>query len=197
MRRGMTRSVRRFPARRATSNLQWSDVSAEWVFAAQAVTAAVVLIQLQSPAALSNLTADPPEDLTILRMVGDFSVTLAGSAVGIWTLALTVADVTWTPGATMRVDGDKRILWSRQYWATNATSDTWQPPGTFNAGGAGATPYGVSSKDESPHHVDITPRVKVEAGKALYLVAYEEVNGATLTVSSRSLRVLYKRSGRR
>lgn len=169
----------------------WADVSQQFVMAAVTVTSSATLIQLQAPASLASLTADPPEDLTILRIRGCYSTTMAGSAVANWTLALTVADVTWTPGATFTVDADKRILWSRTYQASNATADAWNPPGYQLVGG---TPFPTVPEMVM---VDISPKVKVEAGRALVLVAYENVSGASLTVTSQEMRVLFQRSGRK
>lgn len=171
-------------------NMQWSDVSGQFVFAAVAATSTSVLVQLQSPAALNSLTADPPEDLTVLRMVGQFGVSIS-AATASWSLALTVADVTWTPGATMSVDNDKRILWQQEY-RTGAAAGNWLPPGMYTEGGAQLFPGWWEMTG-----LDISPKVKVEAGKALYLVAYENTGAATFTVTCNSMRLLYKRSGRR
>lgn len=172
--------------------MQWSDVSAQWTFASIVSTTATVLIQLQSPAALNNLTADPPEDLTILRVVGDYLVRMT-SGDGNWTLALLVADVTWTPGATISVDNDKRILWQKTYQVFGTAAEAvWHPPGMYKEAGGTTFPG-----DPSMTHIDISPKVKVEAGKALYLVAYENSGAEDLIVNSVTMRVLYKRSGRR
>lgn len=164
-------------------------MSGQWVLAGTAVTTAVPLLQLQSPTNLSNLTADPPEDLTVLRVVGDFQVQLTIVTAN-WSLALIVADVTWTPGATIAVDNDKRILWQMTYVSIDSVVN-WIPPGTFLDTGV------VTMAPREAVHIDIAPKVKVEAGKALYLVAYENVAGGTLTTSSATMRVLYQRSGRR
>lgn len=189
---------RRTAGRRKPQNVQWSDVSAAWNMNSVTATTANVLIQLQSPTSLTNLTADPPEDLTVLRVVGDWSTTITpGNTPASWTLALTVADVTWTPGATVAVDNDKRLLWQMSYEedvAVAATTCTWYPPGMFYQGAAG-TVFPMGFRDAT--HLDISPKVRVEAGKALYLVAYENAGNGSLLVSSATMRVLYKRSGRR
>lgn len=177
-------------------NLQWSDVSGQWVFAGVTATTTSVLIQLQSPSNLSSLTADPPEDLSILRIVGTFLVQL-NAAVCAWTLALLVADVTWTPGGSVATDNDKRILWHQQYEnSSGIESLNWARPNYLESVVGGA----VTRRGECDWrctHIDIKPRVVIEDGKALYLVAYEETNGGTLTVVSQDMRVLYKRRGRR
>lgn len=186
--RSMRRNARRPGVKPA---VQWSDVSGQWLFAGAAATSTATLIQLQSPANLSNLTADPPEDLTILRMVGDFSVQLSANASS-WTLALLVADVTWTPGTTVSVDNDKRLLWQQTFTNNDGSAiRDWYPPGMFEDGTT------VFPQANNPTHLDITPRVRIEPGKALTLVAYENVGAGTLTSSSVSMRVLYKRSRRR
>lgn len=177
---------------RTKQSLTWSDVSGTWTFAAQATTAATILIQLQSPTTLSNLTSDPPEDLTVLRVVGNYTLLLTGAAPACWTLALTVADVTWTPGADVAADNDKRLLWQKTYQASGTTTTQWGPPGWQITDAGNAFPAW-----ESVVAIDIAPKVRIEPGKALYLVAYENLGAATLTMTSETMRVLYKRSGRR
>lgn len=186
------RRMRRYARRPANGPSRvWSDVSSTFLFAAAAATTQVIQISLESPTNLANLGADPPEDLTILRMVGDFNVTLSAS--GKWRLALLVQDRTWTANTSGVDDNDKRILWSRVFNNLSGFSASWQEPGWLLLG---ASPPLVAGQVDMTH-IDISPKVKVENGKALYLVAYEEVNGATLTVTSVNMRVLYQRSGRR
>lgn len=174
-------------ARGARPSRLWTGVQAQFAASVTATTA-IPLIQLQAPASLASLTSDPPEDLTVLRMVGSFLVSMAGA--GVWTLALTVADVTWTPGANLLVDADKRLLWIRTFDNEVAAAYAWIPPGyltvnnTVVAGQVGVT------------DLDISPKVKIEAGKALYLVVYEEAGATTLTVSSTNMRCLLQRTGR-
>lgn len=183
---------RRFSPRRGTATpVTWADVSGQWTFAAVAATSTSVLIGMQAPTSLASLTSDPPEDMTILRVVGDFSVILTG-AIQVWTLALIVADVTWTPGATVAIDNDKRLLWQVTYQTSNTTATQWYPPGHMEV-----LATAVLTAPEKATHIDITPKVRIEPGKALYLVAYDNVNGASLTTASSSMRVLFKRSGRR
>lgn len=178
---------------RRPANMQWSDVSSVWSFAGISATTATALVQLQSPTSLAALTSDPPEDLTLLRIVGTYTVALSATSGQNWTLALIVSDVTWTPGATVAADNDKRLLWQRTYVTGTAATAQYSPPGLYYEATAQGFPCHPSLVT-----VDITPRVKVEAGKALYLVAYENVATAgTLVTTSTSMRVLYKRSGRR
>lgn len=169
----------------------WASVSTDAAFAAVTATTAVPLISLQAPSSLASLTADPPEDMTILRVTGELNVSVAGDATANWTLALLVQDTTWTPATLFHTDADKRILWHQSVAATNATNDTWRMGGTYTVGGTTfpCTPY--------PWKFDIAPKVKVEAGRALYLVAYENVSGGSLTLSTTDLRVLFQRTGRR
>lgn len=179
---------RRFGGTRPTRT--WADVSNEFTFTTQAATGTATLIQMQAPAALSNLTSDPPEDLTVLRMRGEFLVQL--STIGQWVLALLVQDTTWTPGATFGVDSDKRVLWSQAYNAASDEVHTWNPPGYLSLS---TGPFRLQCPREAIH-LDIAPRVRIECGKALFLVAYEEVDGSTLSVTSNSMRVLFQRSRR-
>lgn len=183
----------RFSARRSAAKtaMTWVDVSSQWSLPAVTVTTTATLVQLQAPANLSNLTADPPEDMSVLRLVGDFSVVMVGIAN--WTLALLVADVTWTPAATFTVDADKRILWHQTYVGTGSTSSAWNPPDTLMVVDAA----GSFVSQTKAAHLDVTPRARIEPGKALYLVAYENSGAATLTTTSADMRLLFKRSGRR
>lgn len=171
-------------------------MSGSAVFAAITGSSSVTLISLESPTNLSALGSDPPEDLTLLRIVGDLTVTVTGA--GEWRLALLVQDRTWTASAVQADDNDKRVLWSAQFSGFSPTdSNIYWASGLMTWNAMGADPSLMAARDNPPQHIDIAPRVKVEAGKTLYLVAYEVSNGATLTVSSQSLRVLYQRSGRR
>lgn len=185
--------ARRTFVKRVRPNRQWSGVASDFTLNVTA-TGNVPLIQLQSPATLANLTADPPEDLTIMRMVGEFLVSINGP--GGWILGLTVADVTWTPGATFNVDADKRWLWIQEYHNPSSSTLTWFPKGIV---WDPVTPAFVPTPGDpsTATRLDITPKVKVEDGKALYLVAYEESGSSGLVVSSRLMRVLYQRSGKR
>lgn len=173
----------------------WADVSAAWAFSAIAVTTSTRIMSMEMPTSMVNLTADPPEDITVLRIVGSFVLSLATANAGVWNLALIVQDHTWTPGATITLDNDKRILWQREFNATAVsgwTSESWEPPDTHLVTGT----LQHLARSEAMQ-VDLTPKVKLEAGKALYLVAYEAVDGGTLTLTSNSMRVLFQRTRRR
>lgn len=166
----------------------WAGVSGQWVMAGVSTTTAAALVQLQAPSDLSNLTADPPEDLTILRVMGDFAVEV--STTGSWTLALLVQDTTWTPGSTFLVDSDKRVLWMQSYVVNPAATYRWAT-GRLEVNNAV-----VAGQSREMTRVDIAPKVRIEAGKALYLVAYEGTNGSTFTTSSDNMRILAQRTQR-
>lgn len=183
------RSMRRGSGRAA---LSWSDISSTWLMTAVTATTAVELIRLQSPAALSALTSDPPEDLTVLRVVGDYLISMA-SGVASWTLALIVADVTWTPATAFGTDADKRILWHRTYIQEASEATAFLPPDRMMLVNAAGT---FMSRTNATH-LDIAPRVRIEPGKALYLVGYENSASTAMTTVSVDMRCLYKRSGRR
>lgn len=171
----------------------WAGISGQFAHSAITANALATLVRLEAPASLSSLEADPPEDLTILRIRGNFNVTLsAAAAVTSWTLGLIVQDHQWTQGATFLIDSDKRWLWTRTF-DTNAENATfqWLPPGMGSV--AGTTFFGQVGMTE----LDISPKVKVEAGRALYLAAYETASGRALTVTSADMRVLFQRSRRR
>lgn len=182
-----TRSAR-FAGRGARPSRQWVSLQAGWSHNT-AVTAAVSLISLQAPTTLA-LTSDPPEDLTILRIVGEFTTTL--SAEGSWVLALLAQDTDWTP-TTFANDSDKRILWSQAYTnPTTATTLAWSPPGHMS--GTAVTNLEVVLRNAV--YIDIQPKVRLETGKALYLVAYELLNGATFTSTGTTVRMLMQRTAR-
>lgn len=189
--------MRKFGNRRGSRpSRSWADCSASWVMTAVTATTSARLVQLEMPASMVNLTADPPEDLTLLRIVGDFSFAMSGNVTANWTLALVVQDVTWTPSGLMTTDNDKRILWQRSFQPGNVpgwTSTIWTTPATVVH--TGTLSYAASS--EGATHIDIAPKVKVEAGKALYLVAYNNTSTGTVTTGSYSMRVLFQRTRRR
>lgn len=171
----------------------WVSVVAGWnALTGLTVTTASPLITLQAPTTLA-LTSDPPEDLTVLRLIGDFQVGLANVSSASWTLALIRQDTPFTPSLTFVDDADKRMLWSQTYDANLAAlSVTWSPPGTADNG----TVF-VGGLPREATHLDISPKVKLSAGQGLYLVAYENEQGASFTTVSWNMRMLYQRSRRR
>lgn len=188
-RRTGRRFVRRGPGARPSRT--WADVSNEFVLSGIAATGSATLIQLQAPASLASLTSDPPEDLTLLRIRGQFFCQIAAGP-ATWTLALLVQDTTWTPSSTFSVDADKRILWSQTFNNFSNVSTRWVEPDYMQWDIAGT----IQISQTAANTVDIAPKVKIEAGKALFLVGYEDVNGGTLDVTSQNMRVLFQRSGR-
>lgn len=168
----------------------WADVSGQFTFTGVTATTAATLISLQAPSSLASLTSDPPEDMTILRVKGSYFLQIAG--VGRWTLALLVQDTTWTPSTAFTTDADKRILWSRSYFNISNVTTKWLEPDYMQWDTAGT----IHIEKSDAMHLDIAPKVRVEAGKALFLVAYEDVSGATLDATCVNMRVLFQRSGR-
>jgi len=168
---------------------QWASVTSEFVATSVTATGTATLISLQAPASLASLTTDPPEDMTLLRIRGEYFITT--SAASNWTLALTVQDTTWTPSSTSQADGDKRLLWQKTFAsgsvAVNCYPDymVWDTGGTPQVAGV----PGLCS-------LDITPKVKVETGKALYLVYYEDGGASTMSLAALNMRVLFQRSQR-
>lgn len=183
----MKRGFRRSRAERPS--VQWLSLSPVWNTGAVAATTAVSMLQLEAPTLTGAvLTATPSEELTLIRIVGDFLVLLSAAASS-WTLALMVNDATWTPGATFTVDADKRVLWHQTYVNLNgAGALQWTPPGIFND---------LSMAPREAVHLDINPKVRLEPGKALYLILYENSGAGTLTTLSNDMRVLYSRAKRR
>lgn len=178
--------MRRFASRGrrlAPPSRQWSDISETWSIAAAVSTSAVVLFGLESPSPSAALTALPPADIVLMRIRGQFQVTVAGP--GNWVLALTVQDKAWTPSSLFRTDADKRIFWARQFDALEST--TWLAPG-HAFGATTQIPFGQVGMVD----LDISPKVKLEAGQGLNLVAYEVGGATTLTTTSQQMRVLWQ-----
>lgn len=174
------------------------ELASSWVLNVVQATTAVSLLELQSPAT-GVLVSDPVEDLTLLRIVGDFRVTLAAPGTARGTRAVTVQDTTWTPNAAFSNDADKRMLWSCVYDTVSvipagASAYVWSPPGLFQVDATVDTV--VPLGDRSMVHIDISPDVKVRAGQALNLVWYEDT-ASTFSTASLNMRVLFQRSGRR
>lgn len=182
--------------RGARPSRTWADISSVWLHSGVTATSAATLISMQAPTSLAALTSDIPEDLTILRIRGSFNVQLDAVATsGNWTLALIVQDTTWTPGATVSVDNDKRMLWLQDYAVrlrTSGAAQNWEQGGIYQEGAELPAPCNPMYTT-----VDIAPKVKIEPGKALFLVAYENVDGASFTTGSTNMRVLVQRTARR
>lgn len=172
----------------------WADVSQQFLLNSITATGTATLVSLEAPASLAGLTADPPEDMTILRLVGSFSFSFTVAATSRWTLALLVQDTTWTPSGTFTADADKRILWSRTFRQPVGVIQTWSEPGVLYYDLAGTVAVAGQVGATS---IDIKPMVKIEAGKSLYLVGYEDIGGGTILVTSANMRLLFQRTGRR
>lgn len=178
----------------------WQDVARNWTHSSITASSIASILAFEAPAA-GTLTSLPPEDVTILRVVGDYSLIMSG--VGNWTLGLMMVDPGWTPALVassgFQVDADKRVLWHRSHDTTLASSlagytdSNWYPPGHHLIR---ATANLLCSADGMTH-IDIQPKVKLEAGKSLSLVAWENGGTGTLTTTSLDMRVLFQRSRRR
>lgn len=167
---------------------QWTEISTTWAIGAAATTTTAVLWGLQSPAAQAGLNALPPADVVIMRIRGDFSVTMSATSAN-WTLGLTVQDQTWTPAATFALDADKRWLWTRTFNTAGLTAPvTWAEPGWMVASSDPQTTWSDARWTE----VDVAPKVKLESGQGLYLVAYENSGASTLSSLSTDMRMLWQ-----
>lgn len=168
----------------------WASLASRFTLSSVTATTAQVLIGMEAPTDLSALTSDPPEDITLLRIRGSFTLAnaaAAGPAAG-YTMALLVQDQTWTPSTAFATDADKRILWSRTFFL--ASTEQYRPFIWTN--GTAIAPYHPELTS-----IDIKPMAKVEPGKALFLVLYE--NGAStseVSVTSSDMRVLFQRTRR-
>lgn len=194
--RGSPRRARsaHYGARRHKAR-QWLDLGPTGITVTAGAVTSLVAFEAPTLTAGTPLTADPPEDQTLLRILADFTVVAPAAMSDTW-FALLLVDRTWTPVGTanLAADGDKRILWSRYYSAMGTTS-----PGVWTNGLAITTGVGTAvvamaeAKDRTD--IDITPKVKLEDGKHLVMVCY---TGATPPTSAtlKNTRVLMQRSGR-
>lgn len=160
-------------------------------------TTATSLLSLQAPTTLT-LTSDPPEDMTVLRIVGDYAIKMSGSGAE-WVMALTVQDTAWTPSASFVDDADKRILWSRTYSTGTGTAVSVElgPNGTVEQD-SGGSPTRAYTLHPDITRIDIAPKVRIECGKALFLVCYEQAGTGTFEVdTTQNVRLLFQRSFRR
>jgi len=163
------------------------------VFANISATGTSDLMSLQAPTTLQGITSDPPEDITILRIIGDFLVLITG-APATWILALVVQDTTWTPTATFPGDADKRILWSQTYFCSGTNESYQWYSGIFVPNG---TPAAAAGTPREMSHIDISPKVRLEPGKGLFLVAYEQNGAVNFSVDPGNVRMLFQRTSRR
>lgn len=188
--------------RRLRPARQWLPIPSTLMFNAITSTQVQSVLAFEEPTVTPGtpLTAEPPEDQTLLRITGAIRVGILAS--GCWTLSLLLVDRTWTPiGGEFATDADKRILWSETYStvAMAATlagfgSASWQTP---NQVVIDATTDQVVECKPSAVYIDIAPKVKLEAGKHLVFLASENENGGTLSMRNEWMRVLMQRSGRR
>lgn len=183
--------TRRFARRSVRPSRQWTELASTWSLNATATTG-VVLWGLQSPAAGTGLTSLPPEDVIIMRIRGSFLLGLS-AATSQWMLGLTVQDQAWTPSAVFQTDADKRWLWTQAFQTVVVFPKAWTEAGDMEYTNA-STFY---STQQSCTMVDIAPKVKLEAGQGLYLVAYETTGASTLTSSSTNMRMLWQTKARR
>lgn len=179
----------------AKVNRTWTDASATWVMAGVTVDTANELLAFEEPAA-TVFTSMPPEDIIIDRVVGTFNTSLNAGG-GNWTLGLLVADRGWVPGVTFSVDSDKRILWHETFTTALSLAQTdWTQSGQVIIVTPVTAVVTYQQAPERMYRVDITPRVRLVAGKALFLVAWENAGALTLAVTSTDMRILWHRARR-
>lgn len=178
-------------ARSPRINRTWTPSNATWTIAVATATSVVELMAFEEPAA-TVFTTMPPEDIIIDRVVGSFDVLV--SAAGNWTLGLLVADRGWTTTSAFSADADKRILWHETFENQVAGGALWQcglvwTVGTLTLATAVMSP-------ERKYRVDISPKIRLQAGKALFLVAWEDAGAAAFSTTSRDMRILWHRARR-
>lgn len=192
---------RRFAGRRR-KELEWLGLPPTALAASTTATTALShLFGFEAPVVTvgTALSSDPPADRIIQRITGELRVKLTGS--GSFTLGLLVVDRTWTPqGGTFSVDADKRILWSRTYDSaelagnvTGFTSVSWSAPNHMLVN---ATTDLLTECDRGAVYIDVAPKVRLEDGKSLAIIAWENEDGATLILNMVWMRLLLSRAGR-
>lgn len=191
-------------ARRSRPARQWLPIpDTDFIVAAAATTTAQVLA-FEAPTITPGtaVTSDPPEDQIVDRVVAELSIVMTGS--GSWTLGLLLVDRTWTQtGGAFSLDGDKRVLWYNTYntaaldaMTTGGSVISWQSPNHLVVNGTTTGDFIVEC-DWRATHLDIQPKVRLEDGKALVFAAWENQGTATFSASTRSMRILMHRAGRR
>lgn len=174
---------------------QWVSLSGVWTISS-AVDTQAALMSLEMPTALA-LTADLPEGLVVMRIVGDYEC-LLDTAAGNWTLGLLVADSTWSIGTAFSADADKRILWSRSYGRAVPVANTLTFKDGYVRESVTATGATVAMAGcERQTHIDISPKVTIRAGQTLWLAAWEDAGGAGFTTVTTNIRMLIQRKARR
>lgn len=184
---------RRNVGRAARPSRQWSDLTARFALAT-AGNSATAMWGLDSPAPAASLTALPPEDVVVMRLVGQFTVVLINTnGNNNLTLAVGVRTQVWTQG-TLAGDLDQRWLWLRTFTSTGLTteSELWYPPGNHRLQ---TTATGVTTQmagAPGATTIDISPRCKLEAGQALFVAAYVTDTDASYSVASPCMRMLWQ-----
>lgn len=194
---------RRSAGRGQRPTRQWVPLQGA-VLTAASTTLSAKLLEFQAPTVTigTALTAAPPEDQTILRIVSEFTVQVTATTVANRIcLGLLMADVAWTPGSTSVADLDKRFLWYKSFSLPTATASAGVAGWAWESGllAITATANQLVQVDLQYTQLDITPKVKLEDGKALTLVAYVDASSGltSYSVALRTMRVLMQRSGRR
>lgn len=194
----MRRFIRRGPMRRGADRPErrWVSLNTGWSTGTLSATTTQTVMNMEMPTNTTALTSAFPEDLTIMRIMGEFDVTMTGAAD--WVMYLLVADASWTSGG-FAADADKRILWSQAYQSfgtgfTGYVLTRWSPPGQLYQS---ATASQVTGCPRNAVSIDIKPKVKIGAGQSLFLVSNELTGAATFEVNARTMRALVQMSRRR
>lgn len=191
--------MKRF-ARRAANrpNRVWSDLTPRFLLGT-AGNSAIAVWGLDSPAPAASLTSLPPNDIVIMRVVGDFFVDHnAANGNNSTTFMLGVRDQVWTQG-TLANDLDQRWLWIQFFVSNGPTTNShdWLPPGVYRER---VTATGVTvAKAGLPvmaTRLDISPRCKIQAGQALFLAAYVTDADATYSIGASAMRMLWQQKQR-
>lgn len=184
-----TRPARRFVSGRRRNEKEWLALPATVATTAAAGAGVTQLISFEAPTLVAGtpLTADPPQDRLVLRLIGrlTYSTTVAGT-VGV---GLILTDRTWTPVGTVTItpDLDKRWLWWRE--VPMAAGDALTPQTLVNGGGGLAVSNAMYA-DKDPTFFDISPKVRLEDGKSLNLVVYFSGAVTAPVVTTMSFRML-------
>lgn len=186
---------------RFTGRRQSRRPEREWVALTPTLTstastsASTQILAFEAPALVSGtpLTADPPEDRIIQRIIARFrwAQVTTGNTVA---CGVILTDRTWTPIGTTTIvpDLDKRWLWWREFFI--GSGESWDTL-TGTANGSAVPMAQCHNLEESPLYLDIAPKVRIEDGKSLNFVIYNAAATA-VTVVPMAWRILLSKAGR-
>lgn len=183
---------RRPVGRAAKSEKEWVCLGQTLVGNAAGINTTVTsLISFEAPTLVAGtpLTADPPQDRTILRIVGQLQVAGA-AATGSLGMGLMVCDRVFAPTSgtgRMTPDLDKRWLWWRE--TLLRSGESWDAQHYLSTGGV-LSPNNVPPERDFTMF-DISPKVRLEDGKQLAFITFQDTALMAPVITLMEVRVLF------